>query len=150
MSLLVHLLNEVRKNFRVGLAQKLMALPQELGFDRDIVFNNPVVNDCNFIFAVRVRVRIDVVRLTVGCPARVPHPHKRSQILVHELERRSQFGDFSLLFLHHQSPVLDERYAGGVISSILKASKTLKNDRNTVALPNISDDSTHGCPLKKE
>ncbi len=139
----VLLLDQVRDHFRVGLAlEHVAALGQPLP-QRARVLDDAVVDDRYPVVAAGVRVGVDLGRRAVGGPARMGEADRTGRRIgmdqiLEPLDPPRELCDVQTL-------AVDDREAGGIVSTILHPPQALQKDRSGLLMPYISDDSTHGC-----
>src|SRR5215472_12159997 len=89
-----------------------------------------------------VRMGVVVARLPVSSPARVPDAGAALEPGGHV---SGEFGDpaFRLAYTQVAAPA-DDRDPGGIVAPVLEPGQSLEQDRDTVAIPDISDYSAQG------
>ncbi len=107
-----------------------------------IVLDDPVVNHNNIARAVCVGMGVNVARLSVRCPARVPYPLVAGRRSLRE--PRSKAVKLADSFVDRDSAVLLEHGdAYAVVAAILQASQTVQKDRRSFSLADVANDSAH-------
>ena len=140
-------LDEVHRGLGVGVGGELDALGLELGAQRSVVLDDPVVHDGDLAVGAHMGVRVAIGRLTVRRPARVPHPGGARQGFP------TDRGDLLVQVLESACLLLDGRVTvpvengdtRRVISAVLHSTQRLDNDVEGFAPAHVSDDSTHRC-----
>lgn len=69
-----HFLDEVDEDFSVGFGYKEVSRALQLCAYGEIVFDDAIMDEGNFVFAVSVGMSVDVARRTVCRPASVADP----------------------------------------------------------------------------
>lgn len=69
------------EDFGVGFGYENMSEGFKFLFNFCIVLDDSVLNDCNLILAVYVRVSIDLCRSAVGCPPDVAQPDSAGEVV---------------------------------------------------------------------
>ena len=97
-------LDQMRQHLGVGVGLKPVPARHQVVFQREKVFDDPVVNHDDAAAAVHVRVRILVGRLPVGRPPGVPDPH----VPVHRLplHKLREPGELARRLAHPRIPLL--------------------------------------------
>ena len=144
--------DEVRKHLRIGLRREDVPLLLEIGLQRSIVLDDPVVDQDDAMtigLVIAMRVSIQVIGLTVRRPSRMCNADLAVQATT-GLD----------VFLEHEYPtgrldnpefivLTEDRDASRVISPVLEALEPLQQDRDCLGLADVGDDSTHvACPRK--
>ncbi len=141
-------LDEVREDLGVGFAGEDVAqLEQPRAQDR-VVLDDAVVHDGDSLAAIQVRVRVGVGRAAMRCPTRMSDadgPGERFAVIQALGEPRELPLGFGA---RQRSGRVDHRDAGAVVAAILQATQRVQDDRNAIALADISDDPAHALPLR--
>ena len=114
---LVQVVQQVRHDLGIGLADKHRALALQEFAQGGVVFDDAVMHHRNAVFEVGMRVRVQVAGLAVGRPAGVPD----ADAAVHGLGLQQTFQVFqaSLGFFDVDLVIaVDDRYPGGIIPTI--------------------------------
>src|SRR6201999_33652 len=151
--------NQMRNHFRVGFCRKFVAFFNQLFLERQVIFNNAVMDDNDFAGAVAMRMRVFFRRAAVRGPARMPD----SVGAFHGLETDPLFQIAQLAFratklqraiaiaaIFSASSFIHASVhsnAGRVISTILKLAQPLNNYRNHALFTYITNDSTHNLKI---
>ena len=138
----IGLLDEVRQRLRVGLRGERVAPGLEPVAELPEVLDDPVVNDRDVARAVLVRVRVQVVRASVGRPAGVGQADRRVRGAVGD--RGREVRQLAGLLLDEQVAVLvDEGDPGRVVPAVLESLQALHEDGTRLAGAGIADDAAH-------
>ena len=134
-------LDQMRQHLRVGLGLEGVALGQEPLLDREVIFQNAVVDHHEGAAAVGVRVGVLLGGAAVGGPARVPEPHA-------PLHRLLPQDRLELLDAPGAPPDLQplrpqHGHAGGVIAAVLEPLEPVQDDADGAPLPDVADDPAH-------
>ena len=132
----------MRDDFRICLGDKLMALRGQLMFQRQIVFDNPVMHHDDAACAIAMGMRI----LFCGSAMRSPACVADAIGAMHRLLRQHCFQIFQLARSATQlHPVFSASHGDAcrIIAAILQPPQPFKNDRDGIFAADISDDATH-------
>ena len=146
---LVGLLDEVGDRLGVGLRGQRVAARLEAVAQLAEVLDDAVVDDRDLAGAVAVRVGVEVVRASVGGPARVGEADRRVRGPVGD--GRLEVDQLAGALLDEQvTGVVDERDAGRVVAAVLEALEPLDEDGPRLPGTGVTDDAAHlGLPLAR-
>src|SRR4030095_8181237 len=137
-------LDQMGEDLGVGLGLELVTLGQEVLLDLEVILDDAVVDDDQRAGAVGVRMRVLLGRRAVSRPARVSEAERARQraLTEHALEHLEPAGRAPDV----QRAVVEDRDARGVVAAILESPQPLDDDADRTLVPDVADDSTHGCP----
>ena len=134
-------MDQVRDDFGIGFGPELIALGEQFGANRFVVFDDAVVDDGNPL-AGQVRMRIGFGHAAVRGPARMRNskpPPARAR-----LQLPFEFGDLADGAPHADGAIVPEHgEAGGIVAAILQAADAFDENFADVTLRDGADDSTH-------
>ena len=132
----------MRERLRVRLGLEPVAARLEAVAELAEVLDDPVVDDRDLAGAIDVRMRVEIVRAAVRCPARVGEAHRGMGGPVGD--RRRQVGELAGLLLDEEVALLvHEGDSRGVIAAVLEAPKPLHEDRPRLTGSRVADDAAH-------
>ncbi len=137
------LLDQMRDDFRVGLALELVTLRFQPLLQRQEILDDPVVDHDHVARAVAMRVRVVLVRLAVRRPARVAHAERAVQLVLDEL--RLEIRELPFRAHHVHAVAVHDGDAGRVIAAVLEFFQAADQNRDDITRPDVSDDSAHAC-----
>src|SRR3972149_4419921 len=117
-------LDEVSHDLGVGLRGEAVAVGEEARLQREVVLDDPVVDDDQAARVVEVRVGILLPGPPVRCPTGVPHPPLPGEGL--QAEALLELRDLARRPPPAESPAVDDSEAGGVVTAVLEAAQTLE------------------------
>ena len=137
-----HVLDQLDDDLRIRLALKMIPLPGQLGLEGQVVLDDAVVDQRQFMVLGVMGMRIDVAGLAVRRPAGVGDADAAGSVLVRR--HLLQVADLALGLVDRQgAAVPDQRHAGAVITPVLQPGKSLDQDRIGLPAPDISYDTAH-------
>ncbi len=118
VAVVVHL-DQMRKDFGIGLALENVTEADQPSTQRSVVFDDAVMNDGDLSGAVHMRVRVGVRGTPVGCPARVAHADRPGEAFAVAQPLR-QTRKLPLGFRAGQGAgCVDDGYPGAVVAAVL-------------------------------
>ena len=130
----------------VGLGDELVAPGDEGVLQREVVFDDAVVDDDEGAGAVAVRVGVFFGGAAVGCPARVTDAEGAVDGgVADDGFEVAELAGGAAEFEAFGAPSYGD--AGRVVTAVLEAAKTFNNDGDDRLRTNVSNDSTHGLSL---
>jgi len=132
----------VRDDFGVGLGFESVAFAGQPLLQAEVILDNAVVHHDDVAGAVAMRVRVFFRRAAMGCPAGVAD----AEIAVDGVDADSFFevAEFSRSASHSKTLVVTiDGKASGVVAAVLEPFQTFQDNRDSLAVPNIPDDSAH-------
>ena len=140
--MLLDVANQLHQHFRIGTALEGAALGLQLFFQHSIIFDNPVVYQCQITVLAAMRMGIYRTGLSMGGPTRMGDSHTAGHILPFGCP--FQIGYFSHRLIHIQlMSVAHQGRSGTIISAILQALQAFYQYRPSLSLSDISYNSTH-------
>ena len=136
------LLHQVGDDFGVRLRGEHVPLGFELVLERKVIFNDAVVHHHDIALAIAMRVRVLFRGPPVRGPARVPDA-------VTAVDRVLPDGFFQVAQLSRGAAnsqrivIAINGDARRVIAAVFEAFQALEDNRNSLPLPDITDNSTH-------
>ena len=134
--------DQMRDDLGVGLGLELAAVRRKPFFQRQIIFDNAVMNDDDLARLVAVRMGILLGRPPVRRPTRVPD----AVIPVERMQPNAFFKIPQLAFGPPKSKD-DDRHrrprSRRIIPAILELSQAVNDQRHNLFISNVSDNSTH-------
>ena len=138
----IRLLDEVRQRLGVGLGGEHVAPRLQPVAQLAEVLDDPVVDDGDRAGAVHVRVGVEVVRASVGCPAGMREADAGVRRPVEE--GRAEVGELARPLLDEELARLgDQRDPRRVVAAILQAPKPFEEDRAGRPRTRVTDDAAH-------
>ena len=137
--------DQMNSDLGIGVAGELHPRGFQLGAQRRVVFDDPVVHDRDLARGVAVRVGVAVGGPAVGCPASVTEPGAASETgVVCLVERGLQIGQPPRPASHRQTTMpVEQRDPGRVVTPVLHPAQRVDNDVTGRTLPDVADDSAH-------
>src|SRR5258708_461898 len=108
----------MRKNLGIGHGGEAMPSIGELALERQIVFDDAVVNHGDLAGAIRMWVSVGLGRPAMGRPTRVPKAAKASEGL--SAEKIVEVGELAHAARNADGAVGDDRHAGRVVAAVLE------------------------------
>ena len=136
----LHFFDQVHQHFRIGFADKRMAVFLKRAAQHRVIFDNSVVDQRQTAIAADVRVGVDVVGLAVRSPACMADADTAGDVLVFRVF--DQFGYFAFFLIDVQAAV-KQGHAGAVVAPVFQSLQTLDQDWVGHFRPDISDNSAH-------
>ena len=137
--------DEMRDHFGVGFGVELVALRLKLFAQLLEILDDAIVHDRDLVG--RMRVRVDLVRLAVRCPARMAD----AAVACERLAGEALFEVLQLTFgtAAREVAAFQRRDARRVVAAILEALERLDDFLGDRFAPEYSDDPAHGkaCPF---
>ena len=135
---------QLRDDLRVRLRAEGDARGDEEALELDVVFDDAVVHDGDPLVLAQMRVGVDVVRLAVRGPARVPHAHRAAKAPAAVRQRLQHLQP--ALGLADLQPLVrrEHRDPGRVIAAVFQMLQPVEQDGRGLFPPRISDDPAHG------
>ncbi len=139
-------IDEMRHHFGVGLAFENRALALKPLLELRMIFDDAVVNDGYRSRNVRLRMRVQIARLAVSRPSRVPDSDRAFYCLV----RDSLLQDFerALRLAHDYVFAVEHGNSRRIISAILELFERVNQNRRGKFISDISNNSAHSFLLK--
>ena len=110
-------------------------------FEHRIIFDNAIVNDCQF-FGLRImRVCIFLIGFTVGCPAGMCNSDGSCNIFL--FGKMFQISYFAFRLVNIQFVIINKCNTGTVVSAIFEPVKSLNQYRVGLLVAHITNYSTH-------
>ncbi len=135
-------LDQVGDDFSVGLGGELVAFFDELLLQREIIFDNAVMNDDDPAGAVAVGVGVLFAGAAVGSPAGVADAVGAGKRL--ETNYLFEVAQLALGATDLQAfAIAGNRDSGRVIATIFEAPEAVDDDGHDLLFPNVSDNATH-------
>src|SRR5437764_2567941 len=130
------------QNFGVGLGGEIaITVPDQLIFQRLVIFNHAVVHERELSRGVEVRMRVLVGRLSMSRPAGVADAISTGErFRRHEL---AELGDASGAFPGLNAIAVYDRDAGGIVAAIFKAAQTIEENGSGLRTSDVSNYATH-------
>ena len=138
---LVVVIKQLCDDLGVGLRTEDHAGRLQLLLERDVVFNNAVVNDADPSAHAGVRVGVDVVRRTVGRPAGVSDAERAVQ-MGNRVHLGAQVGQTSLR-LDRTDLVAEDGDSGRVIAAVFQLAQAVQKEGGSRTLSGKAYNSTH-------
>ena len=130
----------------VGLRQKFVSLSGQFFLQFQIVLNDAVVYNNDRMIMVKVRMRVQIGRNTVGCPSGVADAdgsRKGCAVLCQLLK----YFQASYRFFHLDFFSVIDSNSGRVVSAVFQLCQSVQQYRGSLVSSNISNNSTHRfCP----
>ena len=134
--------DEVGEDFGIGLRKKDMALLQKPTFDRLVVLDDTVVNECEPAAGIEVGVRVRIGRFPVGRPAGVADAAGPAHRVLGD--EGLEVGDPPALFTGRENVArVHHGHAGRVITPILETPQPFEEDGGGRGLADVADYTTH-------
>src|SRR5690606_3268203 len=133
--------DEVAKHLGVGLGGEGVALGEQEFFDRDVVFDDAVVNEHDLAVAAEVRVGVGVGDAAVGGPARVRDADVAGEFLLGGVG--GEVVHAADLFDQGYPVVLQDRDAGRVVATVFQSLQSLQDDGGRLLFTDIAYDAAH-------
>ena len=144
-----HILDQLDDHFRVGIAVEMVPFVDQLLLQSLVILDNTVVNQSQVLVLRIMRMRIDIVRLPVGCPSGMRDADSSGSVLV--ADKLLQVTDFSFGLIHRKNAIgVDKSYAGTVIASVFQPVKSFDQDGGRLFLAHVSYNSTHSFRFLKK
>ena len=141
--LVVELADEVGQDLGVGLRAKLMPRLHERRAEHLVVFDDAVVHERQPAGLVEVRVRVGIVGLAVGGPARVGDADLAGRfVLLQQIRERL---DAALALAGLDQAAVDGGQPGGVVAAVFEPPQAVEEDGGRGGLADVADDSAHKC-----
>ena len=140
--LLIVEINQLHQHLSISSTLELIALLDELFLQYLVVFDDAIMHQSQVTAHAHMRMRIGSRRLTMGSPAGMSDTDMAAAILVgsHLL----QVAHLTLCLIHIQLVLtVNQCHAGAIISTIFQLFQALDEDRISIILTNISNNSTH-------
>jgi hypothetical protein len=135
-------LHQVRDDFGVSLGPELVAFGFELVFEREIVFDDPVVHHHHVALAVAMRVGVLFGGPAMGGPARMADPeravyrvHADGVFQVAQLPLGPAYRQLALFVVYRQPR--------RIVPAVLQPAQPIQNDWHRFACANVAYNSTH-------
>ncbi len=133
--------DEVRDDFGVGLGDEAVPFLLELMLQREVILDDPVVDDDDPPGAVAMRMGVLFGGAPVRGPARVPDA-------VLPLERAGgddlfEAGQLPRTATQLDSAVADDRHPRRIVAPVLEPAQAVNEDRDERLLTDVTDDSAH-------
>ena len=140
--------DQVHGDLGVGVAGELHARGFQLGAQRGVVLDDPVVDDRDLPGGVAVRVGVAVGGPAVGGPAGVAQAGAAGEVGgVGVGQRGLQVGQPAGPAAHGQpAAAVEQSDARRVVSAVLHPAQRVDDDVAGRTLPDVADDSTHSHP----
>ncbi len=142
------LLDQVGDDLGVGLGAEHVAFGFELMLERQVVLHDAVVHHHQLALAIAVRVSV----LFGGAAMRRPPRVADAERAIHRAQPDGifQVAQFALGAAHGQVVILAiHRQPSRIITAVFQPLQSLQNDRHRLAVPHITDDSTHKTIIGK-
>ena len=137
----VNLFQKMRKHLGVRFRKEFMPFFYQFFLKCKIVLNNAVMHDDKIPCAIRMRMRIQVGRTPVCCPARMPYSHCSNRDIASQFF--FQFGKPADAFFHADIFTVENRDARRVVSPIFKLRQTFQKKLRRLAIAHISNNTAH-------
>ena len=135
-------LNKVGEHFGIGLAAKGVPGCLESIAQRNVIFDDAVVDDRDLRAAIQMRMRVDIGGASVRRPARVPETRETGERLREQPLREPV--ELSLGFRARKHALaIEHGDSGAIVPAILEPLQRIKNDRDAVPETDIPDNSAH-------
>ena len=137
----VQVVEQLCDNFGIGLRAEYHAVCLQFFLERDIILNDAVVHHGDAVAHARMRVRVDVVRCAVCCPAGVSDAERAGYAArsVYLFAQDSQ----TTLRLDGANLVREYSDACRVITAVLQFFQTFQQEGCRLLMAGIAYDSTH-------
>ncbi len=134
-------LHQVGDDFGVGLGLELVAFGFQALFQRQVVFDDPVVHHHHVAMAVAVRMSVFLGGPPMRGPAGVPD----AESALHRIEADGLFqvAQFALGAADFQIAVAVHRQPRRIVSTVLQALQAFEDNRNRLMLSDIAHNSAH-------
>ena len=145
-------LNEVGNDFGIGFRDEVVAAADELGFEGEIIFDDPVVHDDKGAGAVAVGVGVLLRGSAVGVPAGVADAVGALQRALTQdgLQVAELAGGAADIERGGVGGIAGDGDAGGVIAAVLQAAQAFHDKGNDRLGTNITDDATHSGSVARK
>ncbi len=143
---------QVGGDLGIGLTGELDARRLDLCAQRGEVLDDAVVDDRDLAVEGDVRVRVDVVRPTVGGPAGVPDAGRAGEpVAPVDLDLGEEVGELARLLLDLEPAGRHHRDPGRIVAPVLHPGEGVQTDvegaltglRVLQGIPDVSNDATH-------
>lgn len=132
----------MREDFGVGFGRKIaITIPNQLIFQRLVIFDHSVVHECQLPSRVEVRVGVLIGGFSVSGPAGVADAESSGRrLLRHEFSERSDSpGALTCLDVL----TVNDRNPCGIVTAIFKAAQTVEQDGSCLRTSDVSNNATH-------
>ena len=138
------LFNEMRQHLGVGVTDQGVSTVGEQPFERLVVFDDAVVDDCDSALAPCVGVGVAVAWGSMGGPAGVPDADGAYRDVLRHVG--FQVGDLAFLFFHPKFPFsLQGGDSGTVVASVFEAGQAINQNGVGRFRPQIAYNSAHAA-----
>ena len=140
----VIMLSQLGYHFAVSLGNEIDTFLLQPFFDLQVVFDDPVVHNRDFVLAAQVRVGVDVRWFAVSGPPGVADTDcARNRLLVHQL---LEGGQAAFLLYNTKALLIHHRNAGRIIPPVFQALQPIENDRHSAFVSHITNNAAHINP----
>ena len=142
VELVVNVADEMGQDLGVRLGiETIIAVLDELLFQRMVILDHAIVNECDLAGGVEVWMRVLVVDLAVSGPARVTDSVATARrVFGHQF---CQIANAPGALPRLQIFAIDDGDSGGIVSAIFKAAKAIQEDRRCFRSADVTNNSAH-------
>ena len=137
----INFLKQMRDDFRISLGTKFVTASQKFFLNRQIVFDNAVVNDDEISRAVRVRMGVAVGGSPMRRPARVTNPDRAFRQIISELVLERVEPSDRLFYKNFIAAI--NRNARRVVAAIFQLRQPVQKNRSRFLTANVSNYAAH-------
>ena len=140
--MILNILNQLHQHLRISIRDKRHALGLKFRLQVGIVLDDTVMDNGQVLGRGIMRVGIPGGRFTVGSPAGMGNTNGTTGILVVTILHK--IINLALRFIDIQfTIVIQQRHAGTVITTILQSPQSLYQNRKSLLISDISNNSAH-------
>jgi len=130
------------EDFGVGFGSKItITVPNQLIFQRLVIFDHSVVHECQFPSRVEMRMGVLVRWLSMRRPPSVAYTESSvRRFFRHEF---SQLSDSPGALARFDAIAVNDRNPRGIVTAIFQAAQPIEQDGSCLRTSDVSDNATH-------